>query len=623
MIIYSSSVAQFKEAVDDNKIALNIESAFIEKLGKRPSVSEWRSWNNSMQFMERIIRNSKVSDDCGVMIEYNIPSTSKRIDFIVAGQDENQNRNFIIVELKQWEEAFSTEKEDIVRTSINGAVRETTHPSYQAWSYRQFIVDMNKAVYDNGVTSHSVAFLHNYREKDPEPLKLEQYQKTIKEAPLFFSHETRKLQDFIFKYVGKGQGMQILYDIENGKIVPSKSLVEHINALFEGNSDFVLLDEQKIAYETIITLAKKQDKKRTIIIRGGPGTGKSVISMNALGGLLRNSLNTKFVAPNSSFRNVMIEMLTKQSALSKMRTKSLFMGSGSFVDTKEDEFDVLVVDEAHRLKGKGSYMYKGVSQIEDIIKSSKVSVFFIDDNQRIRPDDIGTIAEIKRVASQSKSEIHEYELHAQFRCAGAEGFLNWVDDILGIQDTGNFNGWDQDTFDFRLVDSPHRLYELIKDKQEQGRKARLLAGFAWTWTDQKNGNFNGQVEDVIIEEHQFSLPWNGHSIRETWAVHSDGINQVGCVHTTQGLEFEYVGIIIGNDLKFNESTGELYTDYTEYKDKTGKKGLKDNPAQLNALVKNIYKILMSRGMRGCYVYCRDEALHRYIMNRLAINEKRT
>ncbi|WP_337102011.1 DUF2075 domain-containing protein [Paenibacillus sp. YIM B09110] len=617
MIVYSSSVADFKEAVDDNKIAVNIETAFIEKLGKRPSVSEWRSWNNSMQFMERIIRNSKVADDCGVMIEYNIPATSKRIDFIIAGRDDKQNRNFIIVELKQWEEAWSTEKEDIVKTSINGGVRETTHPSYQAWSYRQFIVDMNTAVYNQDVTAHSVAFLHNYREKNPEPLKSEQYEKTIAEAPLFLSHETKKLQEFIFKYVGKGKGMQLLYEIENGKITPSKSLVDHINALFEGNSDFVLLDEQKVAYETIVALAKKQDKKRTIIIKGGPGTGKSVISMNALGGLLRHSLNTKFVAPNSSFRNVMVEMLTKQSSRSKMRTKSLFMGSGSFVETASDQFDVLIVDEAHRLKGKGAYMYMGQNQIEDIVKSAKTSVFFIDDIQRIRPDDIGTVAEVKRIAKELGSEIHEYSLHAQFRCAGAEGYLNWVDDVLGIQNTGNFNGWDKEFFDFRIVDTPHRLYDLIKDKQENGHKARLLAGYAWSWTPPKQGNANGQIEDVILEEHDFRMPWNGYAIRESWAIHPDGINQVGCVHTTQGLEFDYVGVIIGNDLRYDAATGTIYSDYKDYKDKTGKKGLKDDPVRLNSLIKNIYKILMSRGIKGCYIYCRDQELQKYLMERLA------
>lgn len=616
MIIYSSSVEEFKVAVDENRIASNIESVYIEKLGKRPTVSEWRSWNNSMQFMERVIRNSKVADDCGVMIEYNIPSTSKRVDFIIAGKDAQSNDNFIIVELKQWEEAWTTDKEDIVRTSFGGSKVETTHPSYQAWSYRQFMYDMNEAVYSKGVKGHSLAFLHNYKEKNPEPLKAEQYQNTIKEAPLFFAHEIKKLQDFIFKYVGKGKGMQLLYDIENGKIVPSKSLIDHINALFEGNSEFVLLDEQKIAYETIMSLATKQETKKTIIVKGGPGTGKSVVSMNALGGLIRKQLNAKFVAPNASFRNVMVEMLTKQSSKSKLRTKSLFMGSGSFVDTNPDEFDAILVDEAHRLKGKGAYMYRGLNQIDDIIKSSRVNVFFIDDYQRIRPDDIGTVEEIKRVAKERKSEIYEYSLIAQFRCSGAEGFLNWIDDTLQIRDTGNFNGWDKEAFDFRVIDSPHRLLELIKEKQANGHKARMVAGFAWSWTDKANGNPNGQIEDVTIAEHDFSMPWNGHAIRETWAIHPDGIDQAGCVHTTQGLEFDYVGVIIGNDLKYDPVSGTLVVDYNEYKDTTGKKGLKNKPDELVALIKNIYKVLISRGMKGCYVYCRDEELLRYLQERL-------
>lgn len=393
----------------------------------------------------------------------------------------------------------------------------------------------------------------------------------IAEAPLFLSHETKKLQEFIFKYVGKGKGMELLYNIENGKITPSKALIDHISALFDGNSDFVLLDEQKVAYETIVTLAKKQDKKRTIVIKGGPGTGKSVISMNSLGGLLRNSLNVKFVAPNSSFRNVMVEMLTQQSSRSKTRTKSLFLGSGSFVDTDADTFDVLIVDEAHRLKGKGAYMYKGVNQIEDIIKSTKTSVFFIDDMQRIRPDDIGTVDEIKRMSKELGAEYHEYSLHAQFRCAGAEGYLNWVDDVLDIRKTGNFNGWDKAVFDFRIVDSPHRLYELIKDKQANGHKARLLAGYAWSWTGPKLGNTNGQIEDVILEEHGFKMPWNGYAIRESWAIHPEGIDQIGCVHTTQGLEFEYVGVIIGNDLRYDAETGTLFSDFKDYKDVTGKR----------------------------------------------------
>lgn len=616
MIIYSSNALQFRETVDRNQITVEIEQAFINKMGMKPSPGERRAWNNSMQFMERVIRNSKIADDCGVMIEYNIPSTSKRIDFIVAGKDAVGRDNFVIVELKQWDAAKATDREDVVVAFINGRQREIPHPSYQASSYRYFLEDMNEAIHSSDLRGYSCAYLHNYRVPEPDPLKSERYQEIIREAPLFMADDTSKLQEFLHKHVGEGHGINLLYLIENGKIRPSKKLIDHVNGLFKGNSEFILLDEQKVAYETIISLAKDTGRKKTIIINGGPGTGKSVISMNALGGLLKDKLNVKFVAPNASFRTVMVETLAKQQPKNKARVRGLFTGSGQFYDTPENFYDVLVVDEAHRLKGKGAYQYRGDNQIEDIIKSSKVNVFFIDDFQRIRPDDIGSVSEIKRIAHTYGSEVYEYTLSAQFRCSGAEGFINWIDHVLQIRPTANFNGWDQESFEFKLVNTPNELYQEIKSKVANGHKARMLAGFAWDWTKDTDGNRNGEVADVTIPEHNFKMPWNGHAISYTWAIQEVGVEQVGCVHTSQGLEFDYVGVIIGNDLKYDPVKMELYADYNEYKDKTGKRGLKNNNAQLTKLVKNIYKVLISRGMKGCYLFCRNPELSEYLMGQL-------
>jgi len=616
MIIYSSSAREFRHSVDENRIALEIENAFVRKLGKRPSPSEKQAWNHSMRFMETVIRNARIPDDCGILIEYNLPTTSKRIDFIVTGQDEQENDNFIIVELKQWESAEATDKKDVVLAVYGGRQVETTHPSYQAWSYLQFLRDMNEAVYTQDLKGYSCAYLHNYRERSPEPLKEQRYADVVREAPLFFAHDVARLQDYIRRHVGKGKGMSLLYEIENGKIRPSKKLVDHVSSLFEGNQAFILLDEQKLAYETIMSLAGRTDRKRTIIVKGGPGTGKSVVSMNVFAGLIRKRLNVKFVAPNQAFREVMAETLSRNRSGNKMRIRMLFAGSGQFYHLPDNLYDVLIVDEAHRLKGKGAYQYQGENQIEDIVKASRVNVFFIDDYQRIRPDDIGTVAEIRRIAEKCRSEVYELHLAAQFRCSGAEGFLNWIDDVLQIRPTANFSGWDRDAFEFELMDSPHRVFEKLKEKQRQGFKARLLAGYAWEWTPEKEGNRNGEVPDVVIEEHDFRMPWNGHAIRSIWAIHEDGVNQIGCVHTTQGLEFDYVGVIIGYDLKFDPERMTIYADYEEYKDKSGKRGLKYNPSKLAELVKNVYRILISRGMKGCYLYCRDKNLQEYIRQRL-------
>ncbi|MDO0823082.1 DUF2075 domain-containing protein [Desulfosporosinus nitroreducens] len=616
MIIYQNSALGFRNAVDNNQIVPNIEAQYISKFGKRVGIGEKRAWNNSLKFMETVIRKSAVPDNCGVLIEYNIPTTSKRIDFIISGQDESNNNNFVIIELKQWDKADATEKEDIVTAYVGGRVREIAHPSYQALSYKRYISDMNEAVYTNNLTPYSCAYLHNYVKKKPEPLTLPQYSYILSGTPIFFSEDSTKLEFFIHKYVGKGNGLDILYQIENGKIKPSRKFIEYVADMFDGNAVYTLLDEQKLAYENIITYATTAEKKRTIIINGGPGTGKSVVAMNAFVALLKKGKNLKFVAPNASFRTAMVSMLSNNSKHSKKRLNILFAGSGQFYNALHNEFDVLVVDEAHRLKGKGAYMYKGESQIEDIIKASRVNVFFIDDNQRIRPDDIGSIETVKAVAVKYGSEVVEVKLEAQFRCSGAEGFLNWVDHNLQLRDTANFNGWDNNSFEFEIVDSPNYLFDKIKEKNAEGYKARMLAGFAWLWTAEKNGNANAEVFDVNIPEYNFKMPWNSRTNSYTWAIEDEKINQIGCVHTSQGLEFDYVGVIIGNDLKYNPEDMIVYASYDDYFDTSGKKGLKSKPEELTSLIKNIYKVLLSRGMKGCYVFCRDKKLQNYLRSRI-------
>lgn len=616
MILYSSTVQSFKHSVDNNQITEKIELAFLNGFGKRASEGERRAWNNSMPYMGNIIRNSKIPDDCGVLIEYNIPTSSKRVDFIVTGRNIEDKENFVLIELKQWNEALATDKEDVVVSFVGRKDREVAHPSYQVWSYEQMITDMNTAVYENGIKSHSCAYLHNYKEKNPEPLKLPQYDNVVNNAPLFFREDNKKLEEFLARHVGKGKGMEILYRIENGRIKPSKKLIEHVSGMFQGNKEFILIDEQKVAFSTIINITSKQHGKNTIIVSGGPGTGKSVISINALGTLLKKELNVKFVAPNAAFRTVIFESLTANKTIGKGRVRNLFSGSAQFYNSKENVFDVLIVDEAHRLKGKGAYQYMGENQIEDIVRASRINIFFVDDMQRIRPEDIGSVSEIVRIANKYNSKIHQIELQAQFRCSGAEGFINWLDTVLQISDTANFNGWDEGTFEFKLFDNPNDVFNEIQTRNSEGYKARMLAGFAWKWTQEKEGNRNGEVEDVEIPKYNFKMPWNSRAISSTWAINESGINQIGCVHTSQGLEFDYVGVIIGDDLKFDPDNHILYASYDDYKDVMGKRGLKDKNDELTKLVSNIYKILMSRGMKGCYVFCRNEELQNHFKERL-------
>ena len=614
MIIYQNSAVGFRRDVDNNKIVYAIEDKFRNKYGRRVSDSERRSWSNSLQYMETVLRKSQVPDNCGVLVEYNIPATSLRIDFIISGRDRNDNANFVIIELKQWEKAGATKKEDLV--TIGNGFREESHPSYQAYSYKKYLSDMNESIYTKNIYLYSCAYLHNYKKKKPEPLTLSQYKEIIEDTPIFFSQDVGKLEDFIKRYVGKGNGLDILYYIEKGKIKPSKKFIEYVYDMFKGNEVFTLLGEQKVAFSNIMSYAIKTSEDITVIINGEPGTGKSVVAMNALVKILRKRKNVRFVAPNASFRYAMTEMLSHSKTYSRRRLGVLFSGSGAYYDAIENEFDVLIIDEAHRLKRKGAFQYKGENQIEDIIKASKVNVFFIDDNQRIRPEDVGSVDNIKEAAAKYGSEVKEVKLKTQFRCSGAEGFLNWLNHNLQIEDTANFDGWDKETFDFMICETPQELFAEIKAKNLDGYKARVLAGFAWPWTSAKEGNPNAEVKDVEIPEYGFKMPWNSRSGQYSWAMDDEKINQIGCIHTSQGLEFDYVGVIVGNDLKYDPYYMEICASYDDYCDKVGKRGLKHKPEELTSLVKNIYKVLMSRGMKGCYIFCRDKNLQEYLKSRL-------
>lgn len=622
MIIYQNSVTGFQSDVDNNQIADKIEQEFIEKIGHTVSPSEKSSWNNSLYRMGTIVRLSKLPDTCWILIEYNIPSTSKRIDFLICGHDQHNQKNFIIVELKQWEKATTTDMPYLVNTFIHGNYHDVAHPSYQAYSYKHFLCDMSTAVYEKNIHPYSCAYLHNYKAGKKEPLLDKKYAEFYLDTPIFFKDDAPKLEKFFHEYVGRGNGDTIVQDFVSSKIKPSKKFIEYVSDLFQHNPAYILLDEQVIAYENIMKYACASDKRTTIIVNGGPGTGKSVVAMNVFVDLLKSGKNALFVAPNSSFKTAMIDVLAWHKVKAKNRLMKIFSGSTKFCEVSPLSYDVLIVDEAHRLKAKGTYMYKGDSQVEDVIKASRVNVFFIDDEQRIRPNDEGSMDYVESVAKKNHSEVIKVELKAQFRCSGADGFVNWVEHTLQIRDTANFDGWDKESFEFKIMDSPQDLEKYIQRKRINGYTARIVAGFAWPWTAAKDGNPDAEIADVKIAEYGYARPWNSRHDQYTWAIDESKSHQIGCIHTSQGLEFDYVGVILGRDIYYDPDTHTVNGDYENYYDKTGKSGLRNKPDELTQYIKNIYRVLMTRGIKGCTIFCCDKNLQAYMKNRANLIESK-
>jgi DUF2075 family protein len=618
MIIYQASKSQFLNHALRDDIEDVMSRQYRSATGHGVGRSEIQSWKHSLLEMAKVLGDEEIPDDAGVAIEYQLPQSSKRIDFVITGQDAAARTKVIIVELKQWSESRRSEKDAIVwaRRGGRGGEREGTHPSYQAWSYAAYLQDFNAAVQDGAMTLQPCAYLHNHP-RDGE-IDHPHYRAYLERAPLFLARERAKLQAFIREHVRHGDRQGALYAIENGHIRPSKLLIDSVAGLLQGKPEFVLIDDQKVAHESILQAdSRAAGKKQVVIVQGGPGTGKSVIAINLLGALIARQRNVRYVSKNAAPRAVYEAKLT--GTFTKTRISNLFSGSGAFVNSEADSYDTLIVDEAHRLNEKsGLYRNLGDNQVKELIRSARCTVFFVDDDQRVTLLDIGHTAELRRHAREIGAEVTELELSSQFRCNGSDGYLAWLDHTLEIRETANLN-LDTAEYDFRIFDSPADLHALIELKNRANNRSRVVAGYCWKWPSKKDA----QAWDIEMPAFGYQRRWNLDKDGSLWIVTPGSVEQVGCIHTCQGLELDYVGVLIGPDLAYRD--GRIVTDATkratsDQSVKGLKAMLKAEPASALALadtiVKNTYRTLMTRGMKGCYVYCTDAPLAEYLRSRL-------
>jgi uncharacterized protein len=619
VIVYQNSKSGFLDDAFTKDIEDVILAAFKSRTGRAVGRSEVRSWKESLISVAKVLNDDGIPSDCGVAIEYGIPQTSKRIDFILSGANDAQVEQLVIIELKQWESARKTDRDGIVCTRFAHGEKETSHPSYQAWSYASLLNSFNEAVYNADIGLRPCAYLHNYT--DDGVITDSFYAHYIQLAPVFLKGEAEKtkLGDFIKYHVRHGDKRSLLYRIENGRIRPSKGLVESLTGMLAGKQEFVLIDDQKIVYETVLSLATlaTEKSKQVVIIQGGPGTGKSVVAINLLVALTGRRLVAKYVTKNAAPRDVFESVLAGTHR--KSQISNLFSGSGAFTETYANVFDALVVDEAHRLNEKsGLFGNLGTNQIQELIGAAKCSIFFLDEDQRVTFKDIGEQSEIRRFARNAGASVTTLELASQFRCNGSDGYLAWLDSTLGIRPTAN-ETLDVDEFDFRVFTSPEVMRCEIAEKNRANNKARMVAGYCWDWNSKKNAD----TRDVVIPEHGFAMTWNLTKDGGLWMVAPESVNEIGCIHTCQGLEVDYIGVIVGPDLVAVHDvivTRPLERSKHDKSLSGYRRLFKSDPTEANRkadlIIKNTYRTLMTRGMKGCYVYFTDKAAERLFRSRL-------
>ena len=623
MIVYQKNKAEFLDDVFKRDIEAVILDEYTARTGSRVGLAEVRAWKESLLSIAKVLNDDEIPGDSGVAIEYHIPNTSKRIDFLLSGKNAKQGDNLLIIELKQWSSVKKTEKDGVVVARFAGGESEVSHPSYQAWSYASLLNNFNEAVYDGGIQLQPCAYLHNYAADDviSHPF----YGEHLRRAPVFLKGDAERgrLQDFIRRHVKHGDKSAVIFRIEGGRIRPSKALADSLSGMIKGNQEFVLIDDQKVVFENALALVRKASSKskQVLIIEGGPGTGKSVVAINLLVSLTAKRLVTKYVTKNAAPRAVFHSKLT--GTLRRTEITNFFVGSGAFTDSKKDEFDALVVDEAHRLNEKsGIYANLGENQIKELVSAAKCSIFFIDEDQRVTFKDIGQKGEIQRWAKKLGAKVTQLELASQFRCNGSNGYLAWLDDSLQVRPTAN-EKLDVSEFDFRVFDSPEVLRKQIVEKNRENNKARMVAGYCWDWKSRRDSD----ALDVTIPEHGFAMQWNLTSDGGLWILAEDSVNQIGCIHTCQGLEVDYIGVVVGPDLVVRDGKVMTLPAKRSKHDKSlsGLKKVlkskrpeevKEAERRADAIIKNTYRTLMTRGMKGCYVYFTDKETATYFKARL-------
>ncbi len=615
MIVYQGTIEEFNNLVLHNQIADKIAENF-KKIFHRLNEREYRAWQYSLSILNYSFINAKLKDNY-LIIEYQLPYSSSRIDVLLFGKNKNNQESIVILELKQWsnDEIKLSEFNGNIKVNYGNFIKEVPHPSLQVQGYYFYLKDFKKIFEEKDtLLLDGISYLHNYSRLKDKVLFSNEYKELIKKFPIFTKEDSTDLANYLREKLANGMGKIIYERFINSPITPSKKLLDHTSDMINKRQIFNLVEEQITAYNTILKKVKelnKTNKKSVIIIKGGPGTGKSVIALEIMGEMLRQGKKVMHATGSSAFTNTLRKIVGS-------RAKNLFKFFNSFIDYEENYIDVLICDEAHRIRETSSNRYKKsyLPQIYELLRVAKLSIFFIDEHQIVRPKEKGSIELIKKAVWDYykifPDNIPEIELLTQFRCSGSDAYLQWLDNVLKIKQS-EFVEFDT-KMEFKIFDDPSDMMnEIRKRNKEKPNCARIVAGYCWPWS--KPLPDGSLVKDVKIGS--FEMPWENKENFWRWATYDEGMEQIGTVYTAQGFEFDYIAVIFANDLVYDPNIN----DWKAIPENSYDTEVKRNNPNLLRHLKSVYRVLLSRAHKGVYVYFMDKNTENYFRKHLKMMKK--
>lgn len=601
MPLFRGSVSSLRALADSGEIVDVLSEQFRFQLQQRPSLAEQRSWKRSLDVLSNDLIDAGLAD-LEVLVEYQLPLTSKRADVVLCGAHPSTGElSYLVVELKQWSAAKMLDGTDDVVVVDGG---ERLHPVAQVDGYTRYLHDFVASLDDDATKVAGVAYLHNATDRDLGDLWAHPH---VTEGRMFTGQRRGEWLQHLQSSLAADGGVaadQLL----GSAVRPSKHLLKVAAAEVQQREQFVLLDEQQVAYSLVmraVEQAMRANAKEVIVVTGGPGSGKSVIALSLLGELARQGRTAMHATGSSAFTKTLRKVAGKQNK----RVQELFKYFNSYMAAEPNAIDVLICDEAHRIRRTSANRYTSAAlrsdrpQVDELIDAARVPVFLLDEHQVVRPGEIGTLADIRAAAERKHLSVRHIDLDGQFRLGGSRAYEHWVLRLLGLEPGGPTTWEGDDRFDVSVQSRPSAIEDALRERLADGYNARIAAGYAWRWSNAKDGSL---PNDVVIGDWQ--RPWNNKKDTKVgdapgtpfWASDPAGFDQVGCVYTAQGFEYDYAGVIIADDLVWREDRWVARAEYSH--DSQVKKA---EPEQFARAVLNTYKVLLTRGMRGVSIYSTD------------------
>ncbi|UNZ16939.1 DUF2075 domain-containing protein [Streptomyces sp. 891-h] len=609
-MLFRASAKTVAAMVLDGSLFLHLNEQFAHHHGYRVGPAEAQSWERSIPALVNALNDAGLGD-VEVLLEYALPLNSRRADAVLAGRHPTTGEpSYVVVELKQWSQAEpDAEDPELCHVHGNDRSRPKLNPIEQVRRYCEYLVNFNGALAEHGHRVSGVAYLHNATEFGVAGLRAIESDEW---GQLFTEQHRGGFLEYLRAKLSRAvPGAPVADELLSGKQVPSKQLMSVAAQEVREREQFVLLDEQQVAYRIVLNAvrrAKQADHKEVVVVEGGPGTGKSVIALSLLGELYRQGDTALHATGSQAFTKTM----RKVAGARKRDVQDLFKYFNSFMAAEKNALDVLICDEAHRMRKTSANRYTPARlrtdkpQVEELIDAARVPVFLLDQHQVVRPGEMGTVEEIEAAAKKRNLACTVVHLDSQFRCGGSDAYLRWVLRLLGLEPGGPALWEPDDRMELRVADSPEEMERFLDDCRAQGYGARITAGYCWKWSKEPKPG-DPLPADVVIGD--WARPWNlkgergvsGAPPSALWATDPAGFGQVGCVYTAQGFEYDWSGVIIGPDLVWR---GDRWiTDRAASKDPAFNKSTSDD--DVDRLIRNTYKVLLTRGMVGTVVYSTD------------------